>query len=59
MAIKKQYLKSKPICKVTFIVDEKEANEVVVVGAFNNWDTEATSLKKLTLIIPTGPPEDP
>ena len=47
MAIKKQYLKSKPICKVTFIVNEKDANDVVVVGGFNNWDSEATSLKKL------------
>ena len=47
MAIKKQYLKSKPICKVTFIVEEKDVNEVAVVGGFNNWDTEATTLKKL------------
>lgn len=47
MAIKKQYLKSKPICKVTFSIPAKEANEVVVVGSFNQWNTESTSLKKL------------
>ncbi|WP_115462282.1 isoamylase early set domain-containing protein [Winogradskyella aurantiaca] len=47
MAIKKQYLKSKPVCKVTFSVPAKEANSVAVVGTFNEWDTEATELKKL------------
>lgn len=47
MAIKKQYLKSKPICKVTFSVPAKEANKVAVVGTFNDWDTQATELKKL------------
>ncbi|AUP78784.1 isoamylase early set domain-containing protein [Flavivirga eckloniae] len=47
MAITKQYLKSKPICKVTFSVPAKEANEVLVVGTFNEWNTESTSLKKL------------
>lgn len=47
MAISKQYLKSKPICKVTFSVLAKEAKEVCVVGSFNAWDAEATPLKKL------------
>ncbi|NNK27602.1 MAG: glycoside hydrolase, partial [Flavobacteriaceae bacterium] len=47
MAIKKQYLKSKPICKVTFAVEAKEANNVAVAGNFNEWDTEAVTLKKL------------
>lgn len=47
MAITKQYLKSKPVCKVTFTVPAAEANEVKVVGSFNNWDTNETSLKKL------------
>jgi 1,4-alpha-glucan branching enzyme len=47
MAISKQYLKTKPICKVTFSVPAKEANYVAVVGNFNEWNTEATSLKKL------------
>jgi len=47
MAIKKQYLKSKPVCKVTFSVPAEEAKSVAVVGSFNEWDTEATELKKL------------
>lgn len=46
MAIKKQYLKTKPVCKVTFSVPAKEANSVAVVGSFNEWNTEATTLKK-------------
>jgi 1,4-alpha-glucan branching enzyme len=47
MAIKKQYLKSKPVCKVTFSVPAKEAKNVAVVGSFNEWNTEATELTKL------------
>ena len=48
MAIKKQYLKNKPVCKVTFSVPAEEAKSVVVVGSFNEWNTKkATKLKKL------------
>ncbi len=47
MAISKQYLKTKPVCKVTFSVPAKDANEVTVVGTFNAWDTKSTTLKKL------------
>ncbi|WOD42164.1 isoamylase early set domain-containing protein [Hwangdonia lutea] len=47
MAITKQYLKSKPVCKVTFTVPAEEAKKVSVVGSFNNWDEKANSLKKL------------
>lgn len=47
MAIKKQFLKSKPVCKVTFTVPAEEAKSVAVVGSFNEWDVEATPLKKL------------
>ena len=47
MAITKQYLKTKPICKVTFTVPAKDANSVSVAGEFNEWNTEATVLKKL------------
>ncbi|MEN1786093.1 MAG: isoamylase early set domain-containing protein [Bacteroidota bacterium] len=47
MAIKKQYLKSKPICKVTFTVPAKEATNVAVVGDFNNWDPAGSVLRKL------------
>lgn len=47
MAISKQYLKSKPICKVTFTVPAKDAEFVSVAGEFNNWSTETHVLKKL------------
>lgn len=47
MAITKQYLKSKPVCKVTFTVPAKEANNVSVAGEFNQWNTDAHVLKKL------------
>jgi len=47
MAIIKQYLKSKPICKVTFSLLAKDAKSVSVAGEFNEWDTKATVLKKL------------
>ena len=47
MAIKKQYLKSKPVCKVTFSIEAEEAKKVSVVGSFNNWNTKKAPLKKL------------
>ena len=50
MSLKKQFLKSKPICKVTFRLPyeaAKDANTVHIVGDFNNWDIYATPLKKL------------
>ena len=47
MAISKQYLKSKPVCKVTFAVPAEDAKEVTVVGCFNEWDAKANPLKKL------------
>ncbi|MCM4161109.1 glycoside hydrolase [Antarcticibacterium flavum] len=46
MAIQKKYLKSKPVCKVTFVVPAEEAKEVSVVGDFNEWDPAAHPLKK-------------
>ena len=47
MAIKKQYLKSKPVCKVTFSIEAEEAKKVSVVGSFNNWNVKKAPLKKL------------
>ena len=47
MAIKKQYLKSKPVCKVTFTIEAEEAKKVSIVGSFNEWNEKATPLKKL------------
>lgn len=47
MAITKQYLKSKPVCKVTFTVPAEEAKEVKLVGTFNGWNGKKSPLKKL------------
>jgi len=47
MGISKQYLKTKPVCKVTFTVPAEEAKKVAVVGDFNNWSPKNASLRKL------------
>jgi 1,4-alpha-glucan branching enzyme len=47
MAIKKQFLKSKPVCKVTFTVPAEKATSVSVVGSFNEWNAECKTLKKM------------
>lgn len=47
--MKKQYLKSRPNCKVTFCLCKeavRDASNVTVVGDFNSWDKNATPLKK-------------
>ena len=41
MSIKKQFLKSKPVCKVTFTVPAETADTVFVAGNWNNWNTNA------------------
>jgi 1,4-alpha-glucan branching enzyme len=49
MSIKKQFLKSKPVCKVTFEINADQINgaeTVALLGDFNNWDPSANSLKK-------------
>jgi 1,4-alpha-glucan branching enzyme len=49
MAIKKQYLKSKSTCKVTFTIDENRINDFQsahLVGDFNNWDADVSQMKK-------------
>jgi 1,4-alpha-glucan branching enzyme len=50
MSIKKQYLKSKPVCKVTFRIPEElgsSAKTAHVVGEFNQWDLFSIPMKKL------------
>ncbi len=47
MSIKKQFIKTKPVCKVTFSVEAKEANVASVVGDFNNWNPAEGALSKL------------
>ncbi len=50
MSIKKQFLKSKPVCKVTFSLNSEEvadAKKVQLVGDFNEWNVKkAIDLKK-------------
>ncbi len=48
--IKKEYLKSAPICNVTFTLPREAVNnarKVTLVGDFNNWSKNATPMKKL------------
>lgn len=50
MSIKKQYLKSRPVCKVTFAIDAgmlDGAEEVAVLGEFNAWDPTKHAMRKL------------
>lgn len=63
-SMKKQFLKSKPVCKVTFELPRDaagSAQSVSVVGEFNGWKTEATPMRrqrggsfKVTLDLDTG-----
>jgi len=47
MSIKKQVIKTKPVVKVTFSIDAKEATAAAVVGDFNNWNPSEGELSKL------------
>lgn len=50
MSIKKQYLKSKPVCKVTFKVGKEEAQgagKVSVLGDFNQWNDNEGEMKAM------------
>lgn len=50
MSLKKQYLKSKPVCKVTFRLNAEEAKNAAsarLVGDFNKWDASVSPMKKL------------
>lgn len=38
--IKKQFSKSKPVCKATFTLSPEGAKTVALVGEFNGWDTQ-------------------
>jgi 1,4-alpha-glucan branching enzyme len=64
MSIKKQYVKDKPLCKVTFRLNKKNAmnaRRACVAGDFNAWSAEETPMKPLkngdftvTLTLPKG-----
>ncbi len=50
MALKKRYLKSRPICKVTFRLSKtiaQSASHVHLVGEFNQWNILANPMKRL------------
>lgn len=50
MSIQKQYLKSRPVSKVTFrlpVEAAPSARKVSLVGEFNKWDPEATPMTRL------------
>lgn len=50
MSFKKQYLKSKDCCKVTFRLPKAAASgaaTVHIVGEFNDWSTVKTPMKRL------------
>lgn len=45
--LKKRYLSDGKICKVTFILPSRiDAQSVMLVGDFNNWDKTATPMKQ-------------
>jgi 1,4-alpha-glucan branching enzyme len=49
MSVKKQYLKTKQICKVTFSIPKEIANSagtVHLVGDFNDWSPVETAMKR-------------
>jgi 1,4-alpha-glucan branching enzyme len=64
MSLKKRYLKTKPVCKVTFRVPKavaKGAGTISIVGEFNGWMPGQTPMKSLksgeftaTIDLPAG-----
>lgn len=49
MSLKKQFLKTKPVCKVTFTLSKDavvSADTVCLCGDFNNWDYTSLPMKK-------------
>lgn len=50
MSVTKQYLKSRPVSKVTFRLPREaapQAETVYLVGEFNDWDPQATPMTRL------------
>jgi 1,4-alpha-glucan branching enzyme len=50
MSLKKQFLKSKPVCKVSFrlnAADASGAKSVQLLGDFNNWDKTVEPMSAL------------
>ncbi len=50
MSITKKFLKSKPVCKVTFRIPKevsKTVNSANLLGDFNKWNKKSLPMKKL------------
>ena len=50
MAITKKFLKTKPVCKVTFRMPKaavEGVKQVAIAGDFNNWNTKKNKLEQL------------
>lgn len=50
MSLKKQFLKAKATCKVSFRLSKNETNNadhVLLAGSFTNWEAEALEMNKL------------
>jgi 1,4-alpha-glucan branching enzyme len=50
MSLTKKFLKSKPVCKVTFKLQSEEAKDAksaTLVGDFNNWNPKKAKMTKL------------
>lgn len=46
--LKKQFLKTKPVCKVTFSLPASVQGEsVYLVGDFNEWSEQSTPMKRM------------
>ena len=46
----KKYLKTKPICKVSFKIFKKDigaVQSIYIIGDWNNWDLKSCPMKKL------------
>ncbi len=47
--MKKRFLKTRPVCKVTFELPPQAVNgarKVALVGDFNNWDSASSQMKR-------------
>ena len=50
MSLKKQFLNSRPVCKVTFTLESDLVDggkKVALLGDFNNWDPSEADMRKL------------
>ena len=63
MITRKQYLKTKPVCKVTFKMSKRMAKggrKAAIAGEFNAWDAKQGTMKALkngdfTVTLPLAP----